>query len=100
METFTYYPPRMRPIQMPYHILVAGARGCEHELLDQDWCDRISVQDGIVFITFTCRNCGRQICQSLEEVTPPPTWKGGQLDHTNLFVQDAISAFAPIWMQS
>jgi hypothetical protein len=100
METYSYYPPQMRPTQMPYHVLVAGAQECEHELLNQDWRDRISVQDGIVFITFTCRICGRQICQSLEEATPPPTWKGGDADQPSLFVQEAVNPLAPMWMQS
>jgi hypothetical protein len=100
METYTYYPPRGLPTQMPYQILVEGEQGCEHQLLDQDWRDRITVQDGIVFITFTCRLCGRQICQSLEEVTPPRTWKGGALDQPSLFVQEAINPLAPIWMQT
>jgi hypothetical protein len=100
METYTYYPPRMHPTRMPYHVLVAGAQECEHKLLDQDWRDRISVQDGIVFITFTCRICGRQICQSLEEVSPPLTWKGGDSEPTSLFVQEAVSPHAPILIQS
>lgn len=100
METYTYYPPRMHPTQMPYHVVVAGVEECQHELLDQDWRERISVQDGVVFITFTCRYCGRQICQSLEEVTPPSTWKGGDPDQANLFVQEATNPLAPIWMQS
>jgi hypothetical protein len=99
METYTYYPPRMHPTQMPYHVLVEGVHECEHQLLDQDWCDRISVQDGIVFIAFTCRLCGRQICQSLEEVSLPSTWKGGNADQPSLFVQEAINPLAPIWMQ-
>jgi hypothetical protein len=100
VETYTYYPPQMHPTQMPYQVLVAGAQECEHQLLDQDWRDRISVQDGIVFITFTCRLCGRQICQSLEEVLPPPTWKRGDSDQPSLFVQEAINPLAPIWTQS
>jgi hypothetical protein len=100
METYTYYPPQMRPIQMPYHVLVAGASGCEHQLLDQDWRDQMAVRDGIVFITFTCKICGRQICQSLEEVLPPVTWKRGDADPMSLVVQEAVNPFAPIWMQS
>jgi hypothetical protein len=100
METYAYYPPQMHPTQMPYHVLVEGVHECEHQLLDQHWRDRISVQDGIVFIAFTCRLCGRQICQSLEEVTPPPTWKGGNADQPSLFVQEATNPHASIWMPS
>jgi hypothetical protein len=100
LETYTYHPPQMRPTQMPYHVLVAGSRGCPHELLDQDWRDRIAVRDGIVFIAFTCKICGRQICQSLEEVLPPSTWKRGDADQPSLFVQEATNPLAPIWMQS
>ena len=76
METYRFYPPQMRARQVPYQLLAAGAAGCKHELLDEDWSERISVRDGIVFITYSCRHCGRQICQSLDEVAPPLHWNG------------------------
>lgn len=88
METYTFYPPRLRPTQAAYHVLVAGKRGCAHELLDEDWRDRITVQEGIVFIRFTCKACGRQICQSLDEVVPPASWKGGYSGNGSVFVQE------------
>jgi hypothetical protein len=78
METYRLYPPQIKPTQVAYQLLATGVTSCRHELLDDDWCDRISVQDGIVFITFTCRHCGRQVCQSLDEVMPPSTWNGVQ----------------------
>ena len=76
METYRYYPPQMRSTAMPYEVVTAGATGCRHELLDADWRDRITIQDGLVFVTFACAKCGRQICQSLEEVLAPASWKG------------------------
>ena len=77
METYAFYPPQLRPTRLPYQLIAAGVPGCRHELLDDNWQDRISVQDGIIFVTFSCKCCGRQICQSLEEVRPPASWKGG-----------------------
>lgn len=77
METYEFYPPQMQARCVAYHLLAAGAADCPHELLNDDWCARISVQDGIVFITFTCRHCGRQVCQSLDEVSPPD-WPGAR----------------------
>jgi hypothetical protein len=77
METYKYYPPQMHSTRIPYEILVDGAADCEHELLDCDWCDSLIVQEGLVFVTFSCKHCGRQVCQSLEEIVPPISWKGG-----------------------
>jgi hypothetical protein len=77
METYRYYPPQMQSTSMPYEVITAGAEGCEHELLEDGWRDRVAIQDGLVFVTFSCKRCGRQICQSLEEVLPPASWKGG-----------------------
>ena len=77
METYAFYPPQLRPTRLSYQVIAAGVAGCRHELLDDNWQDRISVQDGIIFVTFSCKLCGRQICQSLEEVLPPASWKGG-----------------------
>jgi hypothetical protein len=76
METYRFYPPQVRSTQLPYQLLSAGEATCHHELLEDAWCDRITVQDGILFVTYSCRRCGRQICQSLDEVTPPPGWNG------------------------
>ena len=77
METYRYYPPQMRSTQMPYQVVVAGAQDCEHEVLAHDWQDRILVQDGLIFVNFSCKHCGRQVCQTLEEVLPPMSWQGG-----------------------
>jgi hypothetical protein len=77
METYRYYPPQMRSTQMPYQVVVAGAQDCEHEVLARDWQDRMLVQDGLIFVSFSCKHCGRQVSQSLEEVLPPASWKGG-----------------------
>ena len=74
METYAFYPPQMKPARVPYQVLAPGAEDCRHELLSDSWCERISVQDGVVFITFTCYHCGRQVCQSLDEVSPPKNW--------------------------
>jgi len=71
----------MRSTQIPYEVITTGTENCEHELLELDWCDRISIQDGLVFVTFSCKKCGRQISQSLEEVLPPASWKGGNGSH-------------------
>lgn len=81
METYRYYPPQMRSTQMTYEVITAGSANCEHELLELDWCDCITIQDGLVFVTFSCQKCGRQISQSLEEVLPPASWKGGNGTH-------------------
>lgn len=76
METYRYYPPQLRSTQVPYQVLTDGADDCEHEVLARDLRDSMLVQDGLIFVTFSCKHCGRQVCQSLEEVTPPATWKG------------------------
>jgi hypothetical protein len=75
METYKFYPPQLKPTRVPYEVITAGAANCEHELADNDWCNSIAVQDGIVFVTFSCQHCGRQVSQSLEEVSPPTSWK-------------------------
>lgn len=77
METYSFYPPQLRSRQVPYHVLAQGTEGCQHQLLENNWQDRISVEDSVLFIAFTCRHCGRQICQSLDEVLPPASWNGG-----------------------
>jgi hypothetical protein len=77
METYRFYPPQMLPAQVPYQVVDGGVADCEHELLEDEWCNRIFVEDGIVFVAFSCKHCGRQILQSLEEVSPPASWKGG-----------------------
>jgi hypothetical protein len=51
METYRFYPPQMSFEQVPYQELAPGLADCEHELLEDAWCDRVSVTDGIVFIT-------------------------------------------------
>jgi hypothetical protein len=78
METYRFYPPQMQPRQVPYQVLMTGVADCQHELLEDNWCDRILVQEGVVFVTFSCRHCGRQVCQSLDEVLPPTSWNGGR----------------------
>ena len=75
METYRFYPPQVRSIQVPYQELVPGDVGCQHQLVEEAWADRISIQDGIVFVTYSCMHCGRRVCQSLEQVLPPATWK-------------------------
>jgi hypothetical protein len=81
METYKFYPPQLKATQVPYEVITAGTANCEHELADNDWCNCISVQDGIVFVTFSCKHCGRQVSQSLEEVSPPTSWKGNNHRH-------------------
>lgn len=93
MESYKFYPPQLRSTRMDYHVLRAGTRECDHEVLDLDWCDRILVQDGIVFVTFSCKHCGRQIGQSLDEVVPPASWKGGRLPRRT--PQSADSVLVP-----
>jgi hypothetical protein len=78
METYTFYPPQMKPSQMPYEILVPGSADCKHEILADDWADRVSVLEGIIFVRFSCKHCGRQLGQSLDEVLPPSSWKGAK----------------------
>jgi hypothetical protein len=74
METYRYYPPRMRHTQMDYLELAPGANDCQHQLADQAWRDRVSVEDGIVFVTYSCKHCGRVVGQSFDQVQPPATW--------------------------
>ena len=50
METYRYYPPTVRPQVVPYQIIEDGRGECRHELLGNDWCERIMVRDGIVFL--------------------------------------------------
>jgi hypothetical protein len=81
METYRYYPPQLRSTQIPYQVLTDGASDCEHEVLARDLRDCMLIQDGLIFVTFSCKHCGREICQSLEEVLPPTNWKGGNGSH-------------------
>ena len=74
METFRFYPPQLQSKQLPYEVLVTGVADCQHQLLDDGWPSRISVHDGVVFATYSCKHCGRQVYQSLDEVLPPATW--------------------------
>lgn len=78
MESYVFYPPQMRPTRVPYELLAPGAEECQHELLNDSWNERISVQTGVVFITFTCYHCGRKVCQSIDEVSPPENWNGAR----------------------
>ena len=83
METYRYYPPQMHSTQVPYQVLADGVSDCEHEVLARDLKDCMLVQDGLIFVTFSCKHCGRQVCQSLEEVLPPASWKGGRPARVN-----------------
>lgn len=78
METYTLYPPQVRPAQVPYEVVVAGAQECHHELMDGGGQDSVMVQDGVVFVCFSCQRCGRKLCQSFDEVMPPQSWKRGR----------------------
>lgn len=93
METYQFYPPKFRSVPMDYHVLRPGAWDCDHELLDVDARDRILIQDGIVFAIFSCKHCGRQLAQSLDEVTPPATWKGRPPRQTTARTRESV--FAP-----
>jgi hypothetical protein len=75
METYRFYPPHMRSALVPYQEIIPGDVDCQHQLAEETWGDRISIQDGIVFVTYSCMHCGRRVCQSLEQVLPPATWK-------------------------
>ena len=83
METYRFYPPQLRSKQVPYQVLADGANDCQHEVLACDLKDCMLLQDGLIFVTFTCKHCGRQVCQSLEEILPPASWKGGRLPRKN-----------------
>ena len=78
METYRFYPPHVRAKRMSYLVWDDGDRECQHELLEQNWQERILVQDGIVFVLYSCARCSRRVCQSLDEVIPPPTWIGAR----------------------
>jgi hypothetical protein len=78
METYRFSPPQLKQEFIPYEVVDEGAADCQHKLLDQSWQERITVQDGIIFIVFSCARCGRKIVQSLDEVVPPATWIGVQ----------------------
>ena len=74
METCQFCPPEIRSTQVPYQVIVQGAVDCQHQLNDEAWTYRIFIQDGIVFVTFSCQHCGRVICQSFDQAQPPATW--------------------------
>jgi hypothetical protein len=74
METYRFYPPRLRSTKVPYHEIVPGSVDCQHRLAEEAWLDRISVRDGLVFATYTCEHRGRGVCQSLEQILPPAAW--------------------------
>ena len=78
METYRLYPPQMKATYVPYQVIADGAADCQHELMSNGWNDRISVQDGIIFVTFQCQHCGRTLSQSFDEIVPPGTWKNGK----------------------
>ena len=71
METYRFCPPEIRSTQVPYQVIVQGAVECQHLLADEAWTDRILIQDGIVFVTYSCEYCGRVVCQSFDQVQPP-----------------------------
>lgn len=74
MEAYRFCPPEIRSTQVPYQAIVQGAFYCQHQLADEAWTNRILIQHGIVFVTFSCRPCGRVVCQSFDPVQPPATW--------------------------
>lgn len=75
METFRFYPPQLQSKRLPYQVFATGAADCQHQLLNDGWQDRVSVRDGVVFVTYSCKHCGRKVYQSLDEVLPPATWR-------------------------
>jgi hypothetical protein len=77
METYRFYTPRMRCTQMANQELDPGDNDCQHQLADEAWTDRVSVQDGMLFVTYSCKHCGRVVCQSFDQVQPPATWNIG-----------------------
>jgi hypothetical protein len=78
VETYRLYPPQMKAKYVPYQVVADGAVDCQHELMTDGWSDRISVQDGVLFVTFSCRHCGRKISQSFDEIVEPGAWKNGK----------------------
>jgi hypothetical protein len=56
METYRFYPPRLRSTQVPYHEIVPGSADCQHRLAEEAWLDRISVRDALVCVTYTCEH--------------------------------------------
>ena len=56
-ETYRFYPPQR----------TVGT----NELLDEDWRNQIHMRSGILSVTFSCKECGRKIGQSLDKVLPP-----------------------------
>ena len=76
METYAFYPSLVKSVRVPYQVVAPGSEDCQHELLDDSWHERISVQAGVVFITFSYYRCRRQVCQSLDAVSPPRNWNG------------------------
>jgi hypothetical protein len=78
METYTLYPPQGISARVPYHVVAEGEPGCKHELEEASWQDSLAVQDGILFVYFSCRHCGRKLSQSFDEVLPPRTWKASK----------------------
>lgn len=78
METYRLYPPQMKAKYVPYQVIADGVVDCQHELMTDGWGDRISVQDGIVFVTYSCQHCDRKLSQSFDEIVPPGAWKNGR----------------------
>jgi hypothetical protein len=78
VETYRLYPPQMQAKYVPYQVVADGVADCQHELMTDGWSDRISVQDGVLFVTFSCRLCGRKISQSFDEIVEPAAWKNGK----------------------
>jgi hypothetical protein len=78
VETYRLYPPQMKAKYVPYQVVADGVADCQHELMTDGWSDRISVQDGVVFVTYSCRHCGRKLSQSFDEIAPPGAWKNGR----------------------
>ena len=75
VETYRLYPPQMTAKYVPYQVVADGVPDCQHELMSDGWSDRISVQDGVVFVTYSCHHCGRKLSQSFDEIAPPGAWK-------------------------
>ncbi len=63
--------------KVPYQVIAEGDGTCfqlTHKCRVQAYDDMVSVQDEMVFASFRCYHCGRELVQLVGEVQSPEDW--------------------------
>ncbi len=70
----SYVMPKSKARKIFYQIEKPGDESCDHELKPDFSKNRLSTESGIVFASFTCEKCGRELIQTVGELLSPETW--------------------------